>query len=57
MGLNIQPSDSAGVFTYEITYGEGEAAQVRPYVPKRSMRPRGITGWTRQTPSCSTPIG
>ena len=32
MGLNIQPSDSAGVFTYEITYGEGEAAQVRPYV-------------------------
>lgn len=32
MGLNIQPTDSAGVFTYEITYGEGEAAQTRPYV-------------------------
>lgn len=31
MGLNIQPADSTGVFTYEITYGEGDTKQVRPY--------------------------
>lgn len=31
MGLNIQPTDSAGVFTYEIIYGDGDSKQVRPY--------------------------
>ena len=32
MGLNIQPTDSSGVYNYEIVYGEGESRQVRPYV-------------------------
>ena len=31
MGLNIQPTDSAGVFTHEIIYGEGDNKQTRPY--------------------------
>lgn len=34
MGLHIQPTDSAGVFSWEMTYGEGEDAQVRPYFLK-----------------------
>ena len=31
MGMHIQPTDSTGVFSWEITYGEGENKQVRPY--------------------------
>ena len=31
MGLNIQPTDAEGQYTYEIIYGSGDAQQVRPY--------------------------
>ncbi len=41
MGLNIQPTDSAGVFTWEVTYGEGEEKQVRPYSLKTIDAQRG----------------
>ncbi len=41
MGLNIQPTDSAGVFTWEVTYGEGEEKQVRPYSLKTIDAKRG----------------
>ncbi|MCB9282884.1 MAG: hypothetical protein H6563_02325 [Lewinellaceae bacterium] len=32
MGLNIQPTGAAGEYTYEITYGTGDAQQIRSYV-------------------------
>lgn len=41
MGLNIQPTDSAGVYTWEVTYGEGEDKQVRPYSLKTIDAQRG----------------
>ncbi|MBK8493017.1 MAG: hypothetical protein IPL49_19565 [Saprospirales bacterium] len=31
MGMHIQPADSMGMYSWEITYGEGENKQVRPY--------------------------
>ena len=34
MALNIQATDTAGIFTWEIIYGEGEKRDVRPYVLK-----------------------